>query len=93
MKVFVCDFNCFDSFLHSNSFQNADDRWGMKKGGKGTCGGEDGKGGKGGGGVVGLPRQSIGLAIAGTLAIDDVVGVGSEGGGPSSMPSGCCRGL
>ena len=65
----------------------------MKKGGKGTCVGEDGKGGEGGGGVVGAPRQSIELAIAGALAIDDVVVVGSEGGGPSGMSSGCCSSL
>ena len=65
----------------------------MKKGGEGTCLGEDGEGGEGGRNAVGSARQSIGLAIAGTLATNDVVVVGSEGGGPSSMSSGCCRGL
>ena len=65
----------------------------MKKGGEGTCVGEDGKGGEGGGDVVGSPRQSIGLAITSTLAVNDSVGVGSKGGGPSGMLSGCCSGL
>ena len=45
------------------------------------------------GDVVGSARQSIGLAIVGTLAIGDVVVVGSEGGGPSGMSCGCCLGL
>ena len=52
-----------------------------------------GREGSGGGDVGGLARQSIGLAIAGTLAIDDVVIVGSEGGCPSGMSSGCCPSL
>ena len=65
----------------------------MKKGGTGTRVGEDGTGGEGGGNIVVSPRQSIGLAIAGALAIDDVVVVGSEGGGPSSMSYECCPGL
>ena len=65
----------------------------MKKGGEGTWLGEDGKGGEGRGDAVGSARQSIGLAIAGTLAIDDVEVVGSEGGGPSSMSSRFCLGL
>ena len=55
--------------------------------------GRMGREGRGGGDVVGPPGQSIGFAIAGTLAIDDVVVVGSEGGGPFGMASGCCPGL
>ena len=61
----------------------------MKKGGRGTWLGEDGNGGEEGGNAVGSTRQGIGLAIAGTLAIDDVVVIGN----PSGMSSRCCPGL
>ena len=59
---------------------------GKEKGIRTLGGGGDGKDGEGGEGrekVVGAPGQSVGEAIAGPFAVEDIVVEGSE--------EGCCK--